>query len=309
MPPATLPSLPYPTSLHRGSGRRRWLWRGTAGERKGAPCRAAAPPTGDGGDGVCVCALVCVPRLRRASPAPPARRAPSRPRRPRAIAAAPLSPLADAPRAPRAHPRRPVWRSSAREPIDRGASRRRRGEGRAVRPPRSARCGMRVARAAVCAGSERDFAGLCRTCRLASSLSTSDVDSGLREPIPVECHFSILPGGLCVTCATCCCLSSSSLSRRSFCSAICDACICLSRSSSSRRSCCSAWNTSPPPLTNGDCACQPHVRSNAPESARGPGSPLPHLHRDSAHSCHICTGTRLTPATSAPGLGSGITAL
>ena len=33
-------------------------------------------------------------------------------------------------------------------------------------------------------------------------------------------------------------------------------------------------------------------------------SPLPHLHRDSAHHCHICTGTRLTPTTSAPGLGS-----
>jgi hypothetical protein len=33
------------------------------------------------------------------------------------------------------------------------------------------------------------------------------------------------------------------------------------------------------------------------------GSPLPHLHRDWAHPCHICTGTGLTPATSAPGLG------
>ena len=28
-----------------------------------------------------------------------------------------------------------------------------------------------------------------------------------------------------------------------------------------------------------------------------------HLPRDSAHPCHICTGTRLTAATSAPGLG------
>jgi hypothetical protein len=47
----------------------------------------------------------------------------------------------------------------------------------------------------------------------------------------------------------------------------------------------------------------------------GPGSPLPHLHRDRAHPCHICTGTGLTPAhiwagtglalpTSAPGLSS-----
>ena len=33
------------------------------------------------------------------------------------------------------------------------------------------------------------------------------------------------------------------------------------------------------------------------------GSPLPHLHRDWARPCHICTGTEPTPATSAPGLG------
>ena len=39
-------------------------------------------------------------------------------------------------------------------------------------------------------------------------------------------------------------------------------------------------------------------------SASGLGSPLPHLHRDWAHPCHICTGTGLAPATSAPGLGS-----
>ncbi len=30
---------------------------------------------------------------------------------------------------------------------------------------------------------------------------------------------------------------------------------------------------------------------------------LPHLHRDWSHPCHICTGTGLTPATSALGLG------
>ena len=34
------------------------------------------------------------------------------------------------------------------------------------------------------------------------------------------------------------------------------------------------------------------------------GSLLPHLRRDWAHPCHICAGTGLTPATSAPGLGS-----
>ena len=50
-------------------------------------------------------------------------------------------------------------------------------------------------------------------------------------------------------------------------------------------------------------------------SAPGLGSPQPHLHRDWAHPCHICTGAGLTPAesasgtglapaTSAPGLGS-----
>jgi hypothetical protein len=32
--------------------------------------------------------------------------------------------------------------------------------------------------------------------------------------------------------------------------------------------------------------------------------PLPRLHRDWAHRCHICTGTGFTPASSAPGLGS-----
>jgi hypothetical protein len=35
---------------------------------------------------------------------------------------------------------------------------------------------------------------------------------------------------------------------------------------------------------------------------RGLGSPLPHLRRDWAHPCQICSGTGLTPATSAPGL-------
>ena len=34
------------------------------------------------------------------------------------------------------------------------------------------------------------------------------------------------------------------------------------------------------------------------------GSPHPHLSRDWAQPGHICAGTRLTPATSAPGLGS-----
>jgi hypothetical protein len=39
-------------------------------------------------------------------------------------------------------------------------------------------------------------------------------------------------------------------------------------------------------------------------SAPGLGSPPPHLHPDLARPRHICTGTRLAPATSAPGLGS-----
>ena len=38
-------------------------------------------------------------------------------------------------------------------------------------------------------------------------------------------------------------------------------------------------------------------------SAPGLRSPLPHLHRDCARPCHVCTGTALAPATSAPGLG------
>jgi hypothetical protein len=39
-------------------------------------------------------------------------------------------------------------------------------------------------------------------------------------------------------------------------------------------------------------------------SAPGLGSPLPHLHRDCARPGHICAGTGLTPATSALGLAS-----
>jgi hypothetical protein len=39
-------------------------------------------------------------------------------------------------------------------------------------------------------------------------------------------------------------------------------------------------------------------------SAPGPGSPLPYLHWDWAHRCHICAGTGLTAAISASGLGS-----
>ena len=37
-------------------------------------------------------------------------------------------------------------------------------------------------------------------------------------------------------------------------------------------------------------------------SAPGLRSPLPHLHRDWAYGCHICTRTALIAATSAPGL-------
>ena len=36
-----------------------------------------------------------------------------------------------------------------------------------------------------------------------------------------------------------------------------------------------------------------HARSDGGHA----GSPLPRLHRDRAHPCHICTGTELTPAT------------
>jgi hypothetical protein len=41
----------------------------------------------------------------------------------------------------------------------------------------------------------------------------------------------------------------------------------------------------------------------AATSAPAMGSPLPHLHRDCAHGCHICAGNGLAAATSAPGLG------
>jgi hypothetical protein len=43
---------------------------------------------------------------------------------------------------------------------------------------------------------------------------------------------------------------------------------------------------------------------NSATSAPGLGSTLPHLRRDWAQLCHICTGTGLNSATSAPGLGS-----
>ncbi len=54
----------------------------------------------------------------------------------------------------------------------------------------------------------------------------------------------------------------------------------------------------------------PGPGSRPATSAQGLGSPLPHLHRDWAHPCHVCAGTWLTPchictrtpATSAPGL-------
>ena len=42
----------------------------------------------------------------------------------------------------------------------------------------------------------------------------------------------------------------------------------------------------------------------AATSAPGLGSPLPPLRQDWAHPCHLCAGTGLTPAISAPGLGS-----
>ncbi len=45
------------------------------------------------------------------------------------------------------------------------------------------------------------------------------------------------------------------------------------------------------------------VRGTPATSAPGLGSRLPHLLRDWAHPCHICSGTGLAPPTSAPGLG------
>jgi hypothetical protein len=46
----------------------------------------------------------------------------------------------------------------------------------------------------------------------------------------------------------------------------------------------------------------PGLGSPRPTSALGRGSPLSRLLWDRARRCHICTGTRLTRATSAPGL-------
>jgi hypothetical protein len=60
-----------------------------------------------------------------------------------------------------------------------------------------------------------------------------------------------------------------------------------------------------------DAALRVARRKEAMRSAavpQGLGHVLPHLHRDCAHPCHICTGTGLTPATSALGLGSPLPA-
>ena len=46
--------------------------------------------------------------------------------------------------------------------------------------------------------------------------------------------------------------------------------------------------------------------SPAHPSAPGLGPPLPHLYRDWAQPCHICTGNGPTPAPSAPGLGPAL---
>jgi hypothetical protein len=65
---------------------------------------------------------------------------------------------------------------------------------------------------------------------------------------------------------------------------------------------------SPCPHLHRDWAHPVHIctgtRLTLPTSAPGLGSPCPHLHRDWAHPVHICTGTGLTLSTSAPGLGS-----
>jgi hypothetical protein len=61
------------------------------------------------------------------------------------------------------------------------------------------------------------------------------------------------------------------------------------------------------PHLHRDRACPCHICTETgltpPTSAPGLGSPLPHLHRDWACPCHICTGTGVAPSTSAPGPG------
>ena len=64
------------------------------------------------------------------------------------------------------------------------------------------------------------------------------------------------------------------------------------------------------PHLHRDCAHLCHICTGTAltpaASVPGLGSPLPHLHRDCAHPCRICTWTGLTPATSAPGLGASL---
>jgi hypothetical protein len=58
------------------------------------------------------------------------------------------------------------------------------------------------------------------------------------------------------------------------------------------------------PSHSGPCGSRSAPRCTAVRRTVRDWAPLPHLHRDWAHPCHICIGTGLTPATSAPGLGS-----
>ena len=62
------------------------------------------------------------------------------------------------------------------------------------------------------------------------------------------------------------------------------------------------------PHLHRDRACPCHICAGTgltpATSAPGPGSVLPHRRRDRAHPAHICAGTGLTPPTSAPGPGS-----
>ena len=55
--------------------------------------------------------------------------------------------------------------------------------------------------------------------------------------------------------------------------------------------------------TSGADKCTARSKRSRPRDPRL-GSALPHLRRDRAHPSHICTGTGLTPPTSAPGPGS-----
>ena len=82
--------------------------------------------------------------------------------------------------------------------------------------------------------------------------------------------------------------------------------LCVDRVANRSRTCSNAcrphlrrdW-AHPSPHLRRDCARRCHICTGC-----GSASPMPHLHRDSPHPCHSARGLLSPPGTSAPGVGS-----